>query len=113
MKEKEKANVPQTISEPEKNTFNGYSMEDLRYRRALVALQKEFAKSKVISDAHKIQRHSPFSKNFGEDKSSVGKIGAIANKLLSGFNYLDYAMIGYSVFNSGRKIFSLFKKKKR
>lgn len=112
MKEDITPNVPQTISEEPKSEFKGYSLEDLRYRRALVALQKEFAKGKILSDVHKIQRHSPFSRNFAEDKSGIGKVGAIANKLVSGFNYLDYAMIGFSLFNSGRKIFSLFKKKK-
>ncbi|MDE7382241.1 MAG: hypothetical protein K2N03_08985 [Muribaculaceae bacterium] len=104
--------VPESITEQENNEFKGYSLEDLRYRRALIALQKEFAKSKITSSVSNLQSLSPFSKNFGKGKSKVGKVGAIAGKLVSGFNYLDYAMIGYNLFTSFRKILSLFKKKK-
>ena len=57
-------NVPETISGTSQTKFKGYSLEDLRYRRAVVALQKEFAKSKIISKTHKLQRHSPFHKDF-------------------------------------------------
>lgn len=106
------ASVPATISETEASKFKGYSLDDLRYRRALVALQKEFAKSKILSDAHKIRRHSPFSPNFAEGKGAMGKFGAVAGKILNGFNYFDYVMLGITLFNSGKKVFRLFKKKK-
>lgn len=109
----ENINVPATISDENKSEFKGYSLEDLRYRRALVALQKEFAKSKILSASHKLQSFSPFSRNFGEGKSNVGKVGAIAQKLISGLNYLDYAMIGYNVFTSGKKILNIFRKKRK
>lgn len=105
-------NVPATISESEHPKFKGYSIEDLRYRRALVALQKEFAKSKVLTNINKVQRHSPFSRDFGKGKTKAGKVGALAGKLLNGLNYLDYIMLGYTLFNSSRKIFGIFKKKK-
>ncbi len=112
MSDKLNKSVPETISDSDKNRFKGYSIDDLRYRRALVALQKEFAKSKIVSSSNKLQTLSPFSKNFGKGKSNISKAGVIANKLISGFNYLDYAMIGFNLFSYGKKIFSLFKKKK-
>ncbi|MCM1378421.1 MAG: hypothetical protein NC097_07930 [Clostridium sp.] len=105
-------NIPATLSEGKETKFKGYSIEDLRYRRALVALQKEFAKSKILNNVHKVQRHSPFSKNFGAGKSTAGKAGALAGKLLNGLNYLDYLMLGFTLFNSGKKIFGFFRKKK-
>lgn len=106
------AEVPATISEASAPKFKGYSIEDLRYRRALVALQKEFAKSKILTKSRQISRHSPFSKNFASDRGVAGKAGAIAGKLLTGLNYLDYLMLGFTVFNSSKKIFGFFKKKK-
>lgn len=109
---KHNLNVPATISESGETKFKGYSLEDLRYRRALVALQKEFTKSKIVATTHRLQRHSPFSKDFGSDKSAMGKVGLVAGKLLSGLNYLDYLMLGFTVFNSGKKIFRFFHKKK-
>lgn len=104
--------LPESVSKSSDTKFKGYSLEDLRYHRALVALQKEFAKNKVLGTTRKIQRHSPFSKDFGADKSTAGKFGALAGKLVTGLNYLDYAMIGVTLFNSTRKIFSIFHKKK-
>lgn len=105
-------NVPETITE-ETPKFKGYSIEDLRYRRALVALQKQFAKEKIFNDVNKIQRHSPFSKDFAAGETKISKMGAIAGKLLNGFNYLDYAMLGFTVFNSGRKIFKIFRGRRK
>ncbi|MDE6296823.1 MAG: hypothetical protein K2L89_03170 [Muribaculaceae bacterium] len=97
----------------EKKHFNGYTIEELRYQRALVALQKEFCKSKVL---HKVERVKN-RKLFGNDGDSGGskflKAGSIASKLLRGMNYLDYAMIGMSLFGSGKKIYKFLKGKKK
>lgn len=106
------SNVPATVTEEPISKFKGYSLEDLRYRRALVALQKEFAKSKIISNTHKLQKHSPFSDRFGEDNSTVGKVGLMAGKLLHGLNYIDYAILGFTLFKSTKKILGIFRKKK-
>lgn len=91
--------------------FKGYTIEDLRYQRALVALQKDFAKSKLL---HKMSRLKGKKTLSGETKGiNFGKTSALATKLLSGLNYLDYAMIGLSLFSSGKKVYSFFHKKKK
>lgn len=103
----------ETISPNEIHPFKGYSLSDLHYRRALVAMQKEIAKDKVLTNVLKLQRHSPFSKDFGKGKGTVGKVSAVAQKITNGLNYFDYAMLGYTLFNSGRKIFSFFRRVKK
>lgn len=106
-------NLPSTISETPKTTFKGYSLEDIRYRRAVVALQKEFTKQKIFTNITKVQRQSPFSRDYTPSKGGImGKTGAIAGKLITGLNYMDYVMLGFSIFNSGRKIFKFFRRKK-
>lgn len=105
--------LPEKISEEPKSQFKGYSLEDIRYRRALVALQKEFCKQKALNKVRNLRSHSPFSKNYAPARGGgIGKVGAIAGKLLYGLNYLDYAMLGLSVFSSIRKVVGFFRRRK-
>lgn len=105
-------NVPATLSNSEEPKFRGYTLDDLRYRRALVSIQKEYAKAKTFTSLHKVAKYSPFSRDYDSKGARFGRIGALTGKLLNGLNYIDYVMLGYTVFNSGRKIFSFFRKKK-
>ena len=102
-----------TASLPEEEApkkFKGYTLEELRYQRAIVALKREFAKSKTLSGASKLKKHNPFSSDGGKLALS-GKVGGIASRIFTGLNYMDYIMLGFSLFKSGRKIFSFFRKK--
>ena len=107
MSEEIKETVIETADE---NKFGGFTLEELRYHRALTELKREYSKAKIADTAHKIQKRNPFSAN--SSSSGLGKVGGIAGKLITGMSYVDYAMIGFSLFNSGRKIFSFIKKKK-
>lgn len=104
------AKVPETIT-GNKKKFKGYSIEDIRYQRALIALRREFCKSKLNHSAKKISSFSPFGQP-SKKQSKWSSIGLVAQKLLGGVSYLEYAMVGFSIFNSGRKIFSLFRRHK-
>lgn len=107
---KKTEDVAKSITNPEK--FKGYTLEEIRYQRALVALQKEFCKAKILRNVHSIQKTNPLTPS-GAIKSMPGKIGFVASKLLTGLNYLDYAMLGFSLFRSARKVFSFFHRKKK
>ncbi len=102
--------VPDTITGNRKK-FKGYSIEDIRYQRALIALKREFCKSKLNHSVNKISNYSPFGQT-SKKTSKWSAIGTIAQKLLGGMSYMEYAMVGFSLFNSGRKIVSLFKRHK-
>jgi hypothetical protein len=99
------------ITQPE-NKFKGYTLEELRYQRALVLLQKEFCKSRITRNVNHLQKNNPLSPSSASG-SLPGKVGFVASKLLTGLNYLDYAMIGFSLFGTARKIFSIFRRKKK
>lgn len=90
--------------------FKGYSIEELRYQRALIALRKEFCKSKMVHNANRIRKKGFFGRN--STTSRVAHVGTLASKIMSGLGYLDYVMIGMSVFGTGRKIFKFFRGKK-
>lgn len=106
-------NRPEDIVVEEKPKFNGYSLEELRYQRALVMLRREFAKQKMNNKIRSIRKTNAFTGTASGSKSSgLLRAGSIASKLVSGMNYLDYAMIGFSAFGTIRKITSFFRKKK-
>lgn len=101
-------NLPATTDQ--KKEFKGYSMEELRYQRAMLLLRKEFCKSKMIHDLNNIKEHSILGGKKGDSK--IMRVGSLTSKLLSGLNYLDYAMLGASIFGTGKKIYNFFKRTK-
>lgn len=103
--------IEETLPDEVPKEFKGYSIEELRYQRALVALRKDFCVGKIAENVEKIRSRGLFG-GTGE-KQRGPQIGGIAKKLISGLGYLDYAMIGMSVFGTGKKIFNLFRGKKR
>ncbi len=105
------AQETERITQPE-NKFKGYTLEELRYQRALVLLQKEFCKSRITRNINNLQKSNPLSPSTAAS-SLPGKVGFVASKLLTGLNYLDYAMIGFSLFGTARKIFSIFRRRKK
>lgn len=91
--------------------FKGYTLEELRYQRAVITLKKEFCQSKLLRSVDSLKKTNPLSSN-GSNTSLPGKFGFVASKLLAGLNYLDYAMLGFSLFSSARKVFSFLHRKK-
>lgn len=92
--------------------FKGYTLDELKYQRALVTLQKDFCKSRLLRITANLQKSNPLSP-MAAASSIPGKVGFFASKFLRGLNYLDYAMLGFSIFGGVRKIISIFRKKKR
>lgn len=99
------------ITEPEKK-FKGYTIEEIRYQRALVAMQADFCKTKILKSFSTVQKINPLSPSSVAG-SLPKKTGSILLKLLNGLNYVDYAILGYSAFSSLRKVVSLFRRKKK
>lgn len=106
-KETEIIKVSDAILAADEKEFKGYSLEELRYQRALVALKKEFCKSKVIHNVNKIRSHTIFGS--GKIGSRMSKSGPIISKLFNSLNYVDYALLGMSAFSTGKKIFGFFR----
>ena len=91
--------------------FKGYTLEELRYQRALIALKKDFSQAKLMRSLDTVQKANPLSAT-NRISSLNSKFGGVASRIFSGLNYLDYAMMGFSFFNSVRKVYGFFHKKK-
>lgn len=105
--------VPSDLETIQPAEVKGLTIREIRYQRALVALQKEFCKEKMHTGVLKLKSASPFSKDYNGKSKPLGKISGIAGKIIGGMNYLDYALIGYTAFSNVRKVLGFFKKKKK
>lgn len=93
------------------NEFKGYTIEEIRFKRALVAMEADFCKTKIAKSWNNIIQANPLMP--GNKASLPGKAGAIALKMVNGLNYLDYFLIGMSVFKGSKKVLSLFRGKRK
>lgn len=104
--------IPTDLQSAEPLKIPGLTIREIRHRRAIVLLQKEFCKEKISYSALKLKNSSPFSKNYSGKSKTFGRAGGILGKIVGGMNYLDYALVGFSVFSNVRKVLRLFHKKK-
>lgn len=108
-----------------KKNFKGYTMEELRYQRALAALRKEFCKSKVSQSVKELRKPFGDSKaakalpSFGTIVSKVpaltsaGGIGKTVLKTVTGrLKPWDYVVLGISMIPPTVRMFKKFRKKK-
>ena len=91
--------------------FRGYSLEELRYQRALLLLKREFLKEKAMNTIDDAKKRVPVL-NGKSPLSNISPSG-IMGRVVKGLNYADYLMLGFAVFNAGKKVFSLFRKRKK
>ncbi len=91
--------------------FNGFTLDEIRHNRALIAVRKEFAKAKIMEQIEALKDRNPFAPD-GSIKAAA-RLGNLPMKIMRGLNYTDYIMMGISAFGTVRKMFSFFKKKKK
>lgn len=100
----------QDILVPEKD-FKGYTIEEIRFRRALVAMEVEFCKTRMARTWNNIQQSNPLMP--GNKASLPGKAGALALRMVNGLNYLDYLLIGMSAYKGVRKFLTFFRRRRK
>ena len=91
--------------------FDGFTLDEIRHHRALIAVRKEFAKAKILEQVDTLKDRNPFAPDGSLKAAS--RLGSLPMKIMRGLNYTDYIMMGLSVVGSVRKVFSFFKKKKK
>ncbi|MGN0236736.1 MAG: hypothetical protein ACI4AK_01395 [Lepagella sp.] len=109
---KGKITTPSSVAASEA-VFEGYTIEELRYQRAMLAIRKEFAKEKLLESvkglnpAHRSSRDKALS---GEGKYSL--LSKLAGNALRGLKAFDYVVLGLSAIGVIRKGYRLIKGKK-
>ncbi len=87
-------NIPAQTTADAPSEFNGYTLQE----QALASLNAMKEKTAIGRLSGKV--------------STLGKTGGLIPKVLSSLNYADYAMLGFSVFGTVRKVWKFFKRKK-
>lgn len=90
--------------------FKGYTLEELKYHRALCLVKREILKERALSEVKAVKQKIPMvnGKSPMDTMTPKGMVG----RVMKGLNYADYLMLGFSAIKAGQKIFSLFRRKK-
>lgn len=97
--------------------FKGYTLDEIRYQRAMLGVRKEFCKAKVMESLSNLKpggrrRQSGFF--AAPSKPSFFSIaGKVASKFLGNLNTLDYILMGISAFGTVKKGVRLLTHKKK
>lgn len=111
MKEEENKGKNPIVSPSTKEEFKGYSLDELKYQRALLMLKKEFLREKAAKQVEDVKKKIPVIN--GESPLTKMSASGIIGRVAKGLNYADYLMLGFSLFSAGKKLVSLFRKKKK
>lgn len=77
--------------------FKGYTIDELRYRRAFALAKYEMAKYQTLDQLKRFQ-------------GGFSPSGGIMGKIFSSLNYFDYAMLAFRI---GQKIFKWRRSRKK
>ena len=77
----------QTIQPVEQ--FKGYTLEELRYNRAMMALKAEFCKEKMLADLQAAKSQTILGKLQRGEGTGLFKSGVLG-KMARSLNYVDY-----------------------
>lgn len=89
------------IEDMVKDSWKGYTFEEMRYRRALAYTKKEIEKERLINRSRTI---------FTQVVPAHGVGGTILNKITSKISMIDYLIIGFKLSS---KIIAIWKKLKK
>lgn len=109
MSDNNKSLVPAPVQAEEIPEFKGYTIEEIKYQRAMLALRKEFCKAKLMQTVGEMR---PQRKPGKHNAPKFKLFTTVASKVLSNLNALDYVLMGVSLLGTAKKGLRLFKKKK-
>lgn len=101
----------QTIVAPQEQ--RGLTLEEIRYRRALVLLQREFAREALMNDLERLRSRTIFGREGKGNGPSFGTVAGVASKVFSKISYMDYFVLGMSVFGTIRKVVGFFRGRRK
>ncbi len=109
-KNSEDNNLPAVVTTAphNKENFKGYTLKELRFHRTLVDVKRMYVKEKLVGELDDL-RSMKFMPSLGAKDSVFWKVALRASRL---FSYADYLTLGVSLFKTGKKIFSLFRRRK-
>ena len=90
--------------------FKGYTIDELRYQIALLALKKEFMKEKALANTQAVKEQIPMLN--GKSPLSAITPRGIMGKIVKGLSFSDYFLLGLQALMIGKKVTGIFKRSK-
>lgn len=94
-------------------TPQGLTLEEIRYRRALALMEREFAREALTEDLERLRERMSIGQRTAGSGGSVSAMAGVASRVLSKVSYIDYFILGMSVFGTVRKVVGFFRKRRR
>lgn len=91
--------VPSQLPVDGLKPWSGYTLDDLRYRRAVNHVKMEMERERLAASAQRIV-----------NRSQEGFSGGLMKKVFTGFSVLDYALLAFQAGKQIRRIYRLFHK---
>lgn len=91
--------VPSQLPVDGLKKWSGYTLDDLRYQRAVNHVKMEVERELLATSVHQI---------INRQQSGFG--GGIMKKMFTGFSVIDYALLAFQATKQIRKIYRVFKK---
>ncbi len=91
--------VPSQLPVDGLKKWSGYTLDDLRYQRAVNHVKMEMERERLASA----------TRQFVDRKQSAFA-GGMMRKMFTGFTVIDYALLAFQATKQIRKIYRLFKK---
>jgi hypothetical protein len=110
MIEKQERLASKLMKVGEADKFDGYTIEELRFRKAVVDVKRTYIKEKMQSEWSRLVGDGVGPLRAGK-KGGKAVSGNMLGKVMKVFSYTDYIAIGIALFKGTRKVISLFKKK--
>lgn len=101
-------NSTRFVAPHHKENFRGYSIQELRNQRIITGLRRDFLREKLMAEITSIRK--PTSSD--EDGGKKSKWMAIAGNVMKMMSYADFIAVGMALFRSGRKVASIFRRRK-
>ena len=92
--------LPPINTTDDSKSWKGFTLEDIRYRRAINTVKMEIEKERLMSETTQL---------VGNTTQGLFT-SATVRKLFSGFSYLDYGVLASQVFRQIQKVFRLFRR---
>ena len=80
--------------------WKGYTLDELRYQRALVSARVEIQKERIVAEVEKIREGAGFTGS-----------GSIWGRMFSSLSYVEYAILAYRLINRLSRTVHSFRRK--
>lgn len=98
-----------TSQSEETAKFTGYTISQIKHRRALVAVKRDYVFEQLINEKTRISKLDFMPAKASGTMNFITRSAPIIGKIAKGLSYMDYISIGMSTVSTLRKIIGWYR----